>query len=119
MTPLKTLTTGMASAALTFVLLTGCAPRPNGGLPPGVTQAQSQACQQRAEAQYRAQNRGEIYRNDSYATSTLDSPFSGNGLTNNPASGLGAQFGRDQDLQSCYNSGPARDADPLNAPVRP
>ncbi len=78
----------------------GAAPGGPGGRPSPAAVA---ACRQRADAIYLKQNRALLSeRNQSF------SPYSSTGLPDNPAQGLGAKFGRDQDLADCLrSSGPA------------
>jgi hypothetical protein len=67
------------------------------------TAAQRTACSQRADQVYLQQNRGAIYENDMYVSSTRDAPFSGSGLPGNPSAGLSAQFARDKIQDSCLD----------------
>ncbi len=93
----------LAPAGLALVLLAGCA-QPNSGRRAGLTAAQAAECRDRSEAVYRQQNRGEIYKADTFATSTRDAPFASNGLPGITSSGLGAQYGREKALNDCYNN---------------
>lgn len=109
----------MVPAGLALLLLAGCA-QPNSGRRAGLTAAQAAECRSRSEAIYRQQNRGEIYKSDIYATSTRDAPFATNGLPGITSNGLGAQFGREQALNDCYNSqstGP-QTAEPTLTPAK-
>ncbi len=63
------------------------------------------ACKQHADAVYAMRNPDEVYRQDTYATSTRDSPFSNNGLSSVVTAGLGGQFQRDQMVGDCLNGG--------------
>ncbi len=63
------------------------------------------ACKQHADAVYAMRNPDEVYRQDTYATSTRDSPFSNNGLSSVVTAGLGGQFQRDQMFGDCLNGG--------------
>jgi hypothetical protein len=67
------------------------------------TAAQRTACSQRADQVYLQQNRGAIYENDMYVSSTRDAPFSGSGLPANPSAGLSAQFARDRIEDHCLD----------------
>lgn len=110
---------GIVPAGLACLLLAGCA-QPNSGRRAGLTAAQAAECRSRSEAVYRQQNRGEIYKADTYATSTRDAPFASNGLPGITSNGLGAQFGREKALNECYNSqatGPQA-AEPELLPVK-
>ena len=80
MTSLKSLTLGRLARStgpllvMGLVALAGCSQQ-YGSRPAGLSPTQAKACDERSDAAYRQQYRGEIYRNDSYATSTRDSPF--------------------------------------------
>ena len=50
------------------------------------------ACRQRAEEVYRMRNPGEVYRSDTYATSTRDAPFAGSGVSGVTSDGLASQY---------------------------
>jgi hypothetical protein len=63
------------------------------------------ACKQHADAVYAMRNPDEVYRQDTYATSTRDSPFSNSGLSGVVSAGLGGQFQRDQLYGDCLNGG--------------
>lgn len=93
----------LVPAGLALLLLAGCA-QPNSGRRAGLTAAQAAECRSRSEAEYRQQNRGEVYKSDIYATSTRDAPFATSGLPGITSKGLGAQFGREKALNDCYNS---------------
>lgn len=103
MTPPKSTLAILLPTMLAFVTLAGCA-QPNGGRRAGLTAAQAQECRARSEEVYRQQNRADIYKSDTYATSIRDSPFSTNGLPGITSSGLGSQFGRERALNDCYNA---------------
>ena len=76
------------------------APGGSGGRPSPAAVA---ACRQRADEIYLKQNRGLLSERDQSL-----SPYSSTGLPDNPAQGLGAMFGRDQDFANCLrSSGPA------------
>jgi len=63
------------------------------------------ACKQHADAVYAMRNPDEVYRQDTFATSTRDSPFSNSGLSSVVTAGLGGQFQRDQMYGDCLNGG--------------
>jgi hypothetical protein len=102
-------------AVLAALALAGCSIPV--GRPSGLTAAQAQACRQRTDEVYLLQNRGELYRTDSFVSGSRDSPFSGaTGVTtsggigaNNFGDGLSGQYAREKALSDCYNSsaGPA------------
>jgi hypothetical protein len=58
-------------------------------------------CRQRAEQVFQMQNPEDVYRSDTYATSTRDTPFTGQGLANVPSRGLSSQYERDQMFSDC------------------
>lgn len=113
MTPSKTIM-AIVPAGLAVLLLAGCA-QSNSGRRAGVTAAQAAECRNRSEAVYRAQNRGEVYKSDVFATSTRDAPFATNGLPGITSNGLGAQYGREKALNDCYNASATSPADPVPA----
>lgn len=98
--------------------LAGCAtPSPE----QRTSQVDRAACTQRAEEIYRMQNRGDVYRSDTYVTSTRDAPFAGTGVGAMPSAGLGSQFARQRIIGDCLrgqgNVGPTRAApEPLPTP---
>jgi hypothetical protein len=67
--------------------------------------AERAACKQHADAVYIMRNPDEVYRQDTFATSTRDSPFSNSGLSSVVTAGLGGQFQRDQLYGDCLNGG--------------
>jgi hypothetical protein len=79
------------------------------------------ACRARADEVYLKQNRAEIYQQDSYATSTRDSPYAASGLPGITTDGLGAQFQREQMQDDCINAtdGQVRIDDGGPAPAAP
>jgi len=108
MTSLTSLKHGLTRSTAPMVVLgllalAGCGQQ-YGSRPAGLSATQAKACDQRSDEAYRQQYRGEIYRNDSYATSTRDSPFATNGIAATPGASLGTQYGRDQALHDCYNA---------------
>ncbi len=90
---------------------------------PGLSRAQAQACRQRTDEVFLLQNRGELYRTDSYVSGARDTPFSGGGGgatsggigANNYSDGLSGQYARQQALTDCYN----RSAAPATPPATP
>lgn len=62
------------------------------------------ACRQRADEVYTLQNRDAVYRADSYATSTRDSPYASNGTPGVTTSDLFGQYARQQMVSDCLNS---------------
>ncbi len=61
--------------------------------------AQDAACAKRADEVYLQQNRAELYRADSYATSGRDSPYAGGGFVNAPS--LSDRYAREKLLDNC------------------
>lgn len=122
MTPTKTIL-ALAPAGLAMLLLAGCS-QPSASRRAGLTPAQAAECRSRSEAVYRAQNRGEVYKSDVFATSTRDAPFATSGLPGITSSGLGAQYGREKALNDCYNASatgptePAPNSAPAPAPAK-
>ena len=92
-----------AVAFLPLLTLVGCG-QSNGGRRAGLTAGQAQECRARSEEVYRQQNKVDIYKSDTYASSTRDSPFSTSGLPGITSAGLGSQFGRERALNDCYNA---------------
>ena len=62
------------------------------------------ACRQRADQVYNAQNRGDVYRSDTYETSTRDSPFAGVGLPGITTAGLSSRYRYAQLQDDCNNA---------------
>ena len=81
----------------------------------GVSPAQQAACRTRTEELYTTQNRGELYRSDSYAASNSATPFSGVNNGNAASDQLGARFAYQRMLNDCYNTSP--DPVPGSAPA--
>jgi hypothetical protein len=76
----------------------------------GVSAKAMAACRHRADQVYDQQNRGAVYRTDSYAGSVRDAPFGGAGPAGNPSSGLSDRYARDTMVDDCLN-GMANGAD--------
>jgi hypothetical protein len=62
------------------------------------------ACRHRADQVYAVQNPDQVFRSDTFATSTRDAPFAGSGLPGQPDQGLTTQFTRQQMVEDCLNS---------------
>ena len=73
----------------------------NGG---SASAADAQACRQRADEVYLKQNRAELYRSDTYATSGRDSPFSIANLPGVTSRGLSGRYERDNLVSDCLNA---------------
>jgi hypothetical protein len=69
------------------------------------TAAERAACSQHADEVFRLRNPDVIYRQDTYVSSTRDTPFNGAGLSSVPSAGLSGKFERDQLLDDCINGG--------------
>jgi hypothetical protein len=67
--------------------------------------AERAACRQHADVVYSMRNPDEVYRQDTYATSTRDAPFAGAGLSGVTSAGLGGRYQRDQLFGDCLNGG--------------
>ncbi len=98
-------------ATLAVAGLTACA-TPIGGAPSreAANPKAIAACRQRADAVYDQQNRGAVYRADTYAGSVRDAPFAGSGPAANPSSGLSGRYAHDTILDDCL-SGASGSAD--------
>ena len=63
------------------------------------------ACRQRADEVWERQNRGEVYRNDTFATAERDSPFGAGGMARtDPGAGLPDRYARETMLDDCLNA---------------
>lgn len=83
----------LAMAAL--ALLAGCAQPPR----PRANAAATAACRVEVDRVYSAQNRVDLSRRD-----TRDTPFASSYLPGITSRGLGAEYGRDNMVQSCLNN---------------
>jgi hypothetical protein len=93
----------LVPVAVTLLALAGCAresPSPRAALTP----AQMAACRTHVEEVYRQQNRAEIYRNDTYVSSTRDAPYSTSGVPGDTSAGLSSQYAYQRQLNDCYNA---------------
>jgi hypothetical protein len=98
-----------AQTCLSLLLVCGlaaCAAEP----PRRATQAEQDACRQRADEVMLKQNPNERYRDDLYVSGQRDSPFGGTGV-NDPTAGLGARFDRARLLDRCLRNVNAKPAD--------
>jgi hypothetical protein len=112
-------------ATLAALALGGCSF--GAGRPAGLSAAEAQACRQHTDEVFLLQNRGELYRTDSFVSGSRDTPFSGTSAAgtsggigaNNFGDGLSGQYAREKALSDCYNrsSGPAPDLAP--GPTKP
>lgn len=108
-------------AAALPLLAGGCA---HPGPEARASAADRAACRARAEQVYRMQNKLDVYRADTYATSTRDSPYAGTGLGGLPNNGLDGQYSRQKMVSDCLNStagnvgaSPAAPGPELDAPA--
>lgn len=62
------------------------------------------ACRHRADQVYAVQNPDQVYRSDTFESSTRDAPFAGAGLPGLPDRGLTSQYTRQQMVEDCLNS---------------
>lgn len=88
-------------AALALAGLAGCAE--GGGARSGATPKAMAACRQRADEVYERQNRGAVYRTDTFVASQRDAPFGGSGPAGNPSTGLSDRYAHDTILDDCLN----------------
>ena len=79
-----------------------------------VAAADLTACRARADEIYNKQNRAEVYRSDTFATDTLDSPYSVSGLPGITTNGLSGLYQHDNLVSSCVNNhnSPGSGSDP-------
>ena len=90
-----------AVAICALASLSGCArPTPENH----ASAVERAACRQRVNQVYVMQHRDEVYRADTYATSTRDAPFAAGGLTGVTSSGLSGRFAREQMVSDCLRS---------------
>ncbi len=116
------------TSALTILVslgaLTGCGVGSTGTRPAGVTASQAQACRQRTDEVFLQQNRGELYKADTFVSSARDTPYAsgtvpqyaGGLAAPSFSAGLGGQYAREKALNDCYN---AQTAAPPVAPTKP
>jgi hypothetical protein len=91
-----------AIALLSLALAATACARPN---PQGSASAvERAACRQRADQVYTMQNRDQVYRSDTFATSTRDAPYAAGGVVGNTTRGLSGEFSRDQMVDDCLRS---------------
>ncbi len=67
--------------------------------------AERAACGKHADTVYNMRYPDEVYRSDTYATSTRDAPFAGAGAVGDPSQGLTARYERSQLVSDCLNGG--------------
>jgi hypothetical protein len=84
------------------------------------SQAQQAACRQRADEIYTSQNRGQLWADDHYASSTRDTPFSADPMRNT-SSGLSGEYARRNLLANCLNGTgtPPVPTTPVTTPTKP
>jgi hypothetical protein len=110
--------TPLLAACVVLGALAGCAPQVQSARS-RATAAQIAACRHRADEVWQQQNRSEVYRSDSWATSTRDSPFAGAGLPGTVSSGLSGQYAREQMLDNCLNSATGSGGTAAQEPEQP
>lgn len=89
---------GLLAAAAGMALLAGCHAAPQSR----AQAATSAACRAEVDRVYAAQNRSDLSRRDQ-----RDAPLSDNYLSGITSRGLGALFGRDNDISSCISNSSA------------
>jgi hypothetical protein len=94
----------IALAGASLLALAGCAQFQQSSRA-GVSPAVQAACRARVEQSYNAQNRGDIYRRDTYVGSNSTSPFSTSGTGAAGNEGLSSQYEYQRELDNCYNTG--------------
>jgi len=115
-----------AVLAVAIVLALGGCGAGAGSTPAGVTAAQAQACRQRTDEVFLQQNRGELYKADSFVAGSRDTPLSGGTLPSyagglgSPSfsDGLGGQYARSRALNDCYRAVNTAPTQPL-PPTKP
>ncbi len=96
--PNRTTLTVLALAPLMLGALAGCQAPPRSR----ASAAATQACRAEVDRVYAAQNRVDLSTRDQ-----RDTPFAGGYSSGITSQGLGAQFGRDNQLSSCINNSTA------------
>ena len=84
-------------AALLSLALAGCSSTVRTDASP----AALAACRARADAVYNTQNRGDIFREDAYATGQKDSPFRGATVLGSDSAGLSSRYAREKFIDTC------------------
>lgn len=105
-----------------LLALSGCIAEPHfaSASREGVSPQLQAACHQQAETSYRTQNRGEIYRTDTFAASSAGSPFSNAGLHGGGTQSLSSEYAYQQYLADCYNQGATpTQSNPVQAAPQP
>ena len=77
------------------------------------------ACRQRADQVYDRQNRADVYRSDTYETSTRDSPFASTGLPGVTTAGLSSRYQYAQLQDDCLNNSGSGAAPPSGPQAGP
>lgn len=96
-------------ALLLAFCLTACqAPAPRST----ATRASSAACRSEVNRVYAAQNRSELTDRDQ-----RDTPLSGSYLSGITTRGLGAQYQRDREIESCLNASRGEGGNPAPGPA--
>lgn len=86
-------------------VLTGCGTAAPRSRAQAAAAAARSACRARADEVFLRQNRGDVYRADTFVSDTRDSPFSTSGLPGITSNGLSGQYQRDNMVSSCVYGG--------------
>lgn len=70
-----------------------------------VTAAERTACARHADTVFQMRNPDEVYRQDTFDTSTRDAPFAGAGHPGDTTTGLSSLYARSQLYDNCLNGG--------------
>ncbi len=105
MTTRLPLTVGLVAASLiTVSLLAACGEPVQRSRAQTVAAADLSACRARADEIYNKQNRGDVYRADTFVSDTRDSPFSTSGLPGITSNGLSGLYQHGNLVSSCVSS---------------
>lgn len=77
---------------------------------------QLDACRARAEQVYSAQNREDVYLQDSYVSGTRDTPFAGAGSYAATSTALSGRFARERMVDRCMRGAAGNVGSTLDAP---
>ncbi len=107
----------LGAALLTTTLLAACAPGTGPSTTPRASAAQAAACRQRADEVHERQNRGDLFRSDTYAGGTRDAMFSGTGSPGASIGILSARYARDKLVDECLRGAAGNVASTPDAPT--
>ena len=103
----------LGTALLATTLLAACAIATG----PRASAAQTAACRQRADEVHDRQNRGDMFRSDTYAGGTRDAMFSGTGSPGASIGFLSARYARDKLVDECLRGAAGNVASTPDAPA--